>query len=157
MLNDFTNRGLGSTECDRPESRCIPHYRTRYMYIHRMATKGWLRKGVVCNNLVGDGLESGQRFTDLDCLTSRPLPLRPPLIHIADRRTEQLSSSRRARVLSASACVHIGTMLLKAGVVESFDEEAAAEFGNAPCLIIPTLKVPICNVARGKSFTAASR
>jgi hypothetical protein len=38
---------------------CIPLYRTKYMYIHRIVTKAWLGAGVVCVGLMGDGMLSG--------------------------------------------------------------------------------------------------
>jgi hypothetical protein len=39
---------------------CVPLYRTRYLYIHRIVTKGWVGGGVVCTGLMGDGKESGR-------------------------------------------------------------------------------------------------
>ena len=46
-------------ECHRPGASCIPLYRTRYLYIHRIVTRGWVGGGVVCTGLMGDGKESG--------------------------------------------------------------------------------------------------
>jgi hypothetical protein len=115
MLNDFSNRVLGSERCNRPESRCIPHYRTRYMYIHRVVTKGWLQKGVICNDAMGDGLASGS--------------------------TSKLKNVQMiSHPFKCTAFISVGTMLLKAGVVESFDDEAAKVFSHPPCLVIPSLK-----------------
>ena len=37
----------------------MPLYRTKYLYIHRIVTKGWVAKGVVCTGLMGDGQYSG--------------------------------------------------------------------------------------------------
>jgi hypothetical protein len=38
---------------------CVPLFRTRYLYIHRIVTRGWVGGGVVCTGLMGDGKESG--------------------------------------------------------------------------------------------------
>ena len=74
ILNHHVASRLGNQHCLRLEHEaaspsavalgdgagsCIPLFRTRYMYIHRIVTRGWIGKGVVCTGLMGDGKESG--------------------------------------------------------------------------------------------------
>lgn len=74
ILNHHVASSLGNQHCLRLErdaaspsavasgdgpGACIPLFRTRYMYIHRIVTRGWIGRGVVCTGLMGDGRESG--------------------------------------------------------------------------------------------------
>ena len=36
-------------------SGCVPLYRPRYAYVHRVVSRAWLASGAVCTGLVGDG------------------------------------------------------------------------------------------------------
>ena len=40
-------------------SGCVPLYRPRYAYVHRVVSRAWLASGAVCTGLVGDGRHSG--------------------------------------------------------------------------------------------------
>lgn len=46
-------------------NRCVPSFRTRYSYIHRIMTVPWLKDGVICVGLMGDGRYSGKFLVDV--------------------------------------------------------------------------------------------
>mmetsp|Transcript_37419 Transcript_37419/g.74108 ORF Transcript_37419/g.74108 Transcript_37419/m.74108 type:complete len:526 (+) Transcript_37419:108-1685(+) len=60
MLSQRAVGALGVGKCATPGGGgCVPLYRTKYMYIHRIVTRAWLGAGVVCVGLMGDGFLSG--------------------------------------------------------------------------------------------------
>lgn len=58
ILNAQVTSGLGFPSCSET-NKCVPAYRTRYTYIHRVMSVPWVKHGVVCVGLMGDGHLSG--------------------------------------------------------------------------------------------------
>jgi hypothetical protein len=57
LLNQPVTRHVGLKGCEN--GGCIPLYRTRYLYIHRVVTDTWLQHGAICVGMMGDGYLSG--------------------------------------------------------------------------------------------------